>query len=115
MKTKHYKIEIPLIESSFYLVFDKHSFEKITGIQEDRDCLGVVAESESNIPVMLICKADPNTIAHESVHMALIMMNYTGLAFPTYDDQELMAYMVGYIVEQVTKRSKSYKKLKKDS
>ena len=47
-------------------------------------------------------KTDINTIAHESVHLAVKALDWAGIEYDV-DNHEILAYMVGWIVETFKK------------
>lgn len=50
-------------------------------------------------------KVKPGAIAHECLHATNHILHWVGDR-PTFEDDEPQAYLLGYLVEQVTKRLK---------
>lgn len=100
-KSGCYKITLPIYLVSFYLALDNEHAEKLAG----EDCeveMGMIREFESDPPLMILASKTHEVIAHEVTHVTLILMHKLGI-YPSYEDQEPMAYMMGYIAEQVYK------------
>ena len=54
--------------------------------------------------MMMVCnKRDTNTVAHEATHLAMKTLEFAGVEID-YDNHEALAYLVGYITEQFTKK-----------
>ena len=47
-----------------------------------------------------IDEIDSNVIVHESVHAGMSILNYKGIKFDYYN-QEMLAYLVGYIAGEI--------------
>lgn len=66
---------------------------------DDLDALSFI-DKEGYICVWFDGKPKPETIAHESVHLANLVIERIGLFYSSKED-ELLAYLVGYIFEKL--------------
>jgi hypothetical protein len=100
-KSGCYKITLPIYLVSFYLALDNKYADKLTGDKYEVE-MGMVKEFDGDPPLMILVDKTHEVISHEITHVALILMHKLGI-YPSYEDQEPMAYIMGYIAEHVYK------------
>lgn len=66
----------------------------------------LVSQSGLLIVIKLPTKMDAETIAHESAHCADYICENLGIVSRTFDDGEAYAYLLGWIVGEITKLKK---------
>jgi hypothetical protein len=99
LKSGCYKATIPLYNRSFHIALSNKAAGELIGdiyVVET----GMVQELLSDIPLMILIEKSHEVIVHECTHMALCIMATIGMT-PDIDNQEPMAYMMGFIAEQV--------------
>ena len=107
-KSGCYKITIPIYDRSFYLAFNAKDAKALTKESFDYDdFFGAVREYKNDPPLMVLLEFRTSTIAHECLHLVMIILNRLG-SFVDYDNQEPACYLVGYITEQVYKCREMY-------
>jgi len=107
-KSGCYKVTIPIYKRSFHLAFNTEDAESLTKKPLDGDdFFGFVNEYKNDPPLMVLLEFRPSTIAHECLHLVMIILNSIG-SFVDYENQELACYLAGYITEQVYKCREMY-------
>lgn len=109
-----YKIKIPIYGQTVRVYFGTEAYHRdFPEYKKDGDngCFAFVQCNECG-PCMVFIEASPNTVAHECVHAAWDVLDHVGVKVSA-DNQEPLAYLVGYIVEHVVKfRQQEEKKTK---
>lgn len=106
-KSGCYKIRVPLYEWDFWVAPAPEAAELLTGEAESvRDAC--VLSYEDDPPIVIFSDQSHNTIAHECTHICSLLMADKGMTYEV-DNDEPMAYLMGYIAEQV------YEVLSRDS
>jgi hypothetical protein len=99
LKSGCYKATIPLYNRSFYISLSNAAAgELMSGVYVVET--GMVQEFESDPPLMVLIEKTHEVIAHECTHMAMCIMFTIGMK-PDIDNQEPMAYLMGFIAERV--------------
>nr|DAG74056.1 MAG TPA: Thermolysin metallopeptidase, catalytic domain [Caudoviricetes sp.] len=79
--------------------------KRITGYQPDSDDFSAnafVVFGKGTCLVWMPPTASINTVAHEATHVAMNLMRDCGIA-PDLHNQEVMAYLIGYIVGEINR------------
>jgi hypothetical protein len=99
LKSGCYKATIPLYNRSFHIALSNQAAGDLIGdiyVVET----GMVQEFEGDPPLVILIEKSHEVIIHECTHVALCIMRKIGMT-PDIDNQEPMAYMMGFIAEQV--------------
>ena len=95
-----YKLKIPIYGQTIRVYFDIESYHKdFPEYKKDGDnnCFAFVQCNDCG-PCMVFIQAGNNTVAHECVHAAWDVLDYVGVKVSA-DNQEALAYLVGFITE----------------
>lgn len=94
------RCRIDLFKTSIIEVEDEYAKEQSgCSCLDDFDALSFV-DKDGGICVWFNGKPKLETIAHESVHLANLVIERAGLFYSSKED-ELLAYLVGYIFEKL--------------
>ena len=110
---------IPIFDVDIYLVSSMEEARTfIKGKNPDEDtsildgcvgiCYTVTDATQKNHRMLCVFDGEPNTVVHESVHMARIVLKYCGVRFTQAQDEPL-AYMVAWLADEMLKFIKSTK------
>lgn len=99
LKSGCYKILVPLYGITFYVAFSNSDAFDLTGIDYAVGS-GAFVEYHEDPPLMILMDHGHEVVIHECTHAALCLMGTIGIA-PDVDNQEPMAYLMGYIADQV--------------
>lgn len=100
-KSGCYKATIPLYNRSFYIALSNKAAGDLIGDNYVVET-GMVQEFESDPPLLVLIDKSHEVVVHECTHVALCIMRTIGIT-PDIDNQEPMAYLMGFIAEQVYK------------
>lgn len=87
------RIRVFFCLNDFYAKYPEEAYKDATGFK------AFVCEKEGVICIVFIAYTDA-TLAHESVHAAWAVLNWTGVKV-SYDNDEPLAYCVDYIFGKV--------------
>ena len=93
------KIPIPIFKQNLYIA-DKEHAEKYSGCKDLSQYDAITYQVCEDVYVYFDGKPSMDTIAHESVHIANYIIDNTGLIYTSKDD-ELLAYLVGYVFSTI--------------
>lgn len=93
------KIPIPIFKQNLWIA-DKEHAEKCSGCKDLSQYDAITYQTDGDIYVYFDGKPSWDTIAHESVHIANYIIDNAGLIYTSKDD-ELLAYLVGYVFSTI--------------
>jgi hypothetical protein len=109
-RAKHARIQIPIYRGRLYVVHGtpdqcnayalRSHGHKLGADELDEGACFVNSRGEL---VLAFVHIDPNTVAHECVHAAWIILKSAGVIV-TQNNDETLAYLTGELVELVTRR-----------
>jgi len=100
------KIKIPLYQTSVFVFFSEEHWKEHSGEDRDENCYGFCEDRKYGADIVFFEKRN-STIAHEAVHAAWACLAVSGITVDR-KNQEPLAYIVGYIVEQIYKGYERY-------
>lgn len=104
---------IPLLDVDVYLISTAEEAKTLirekapnsdeTVVDGCVGCCHVVADAQGkNHRMLCVFDNEPNTTAHEAVHMARMILDYVSIKY-TKDNDEPLAYMVGWLTAEMLK------------
>lgn len=101
------KIKVPLFPATVYVFFSAHDYKEATGESMPYCSKAFCRDREYGADIVLGNPNDDSSIAHECVHAAWACLEFVG-AKSNITNQEPLAYVVGYLVGEITKGRKKW-------
>lgn len=98
------KIKIPIYLDKL-LIIQTDNFEKIQrkyNLSSIVDYCAITFQLDKEIVVVFNSKVDASIVAHEALHVCSYIFKNTGADFDR-DNDENLAYLLGYIVKKISK------------
>lgn len=111
---KKYKYPIPLYHGSFTVIIADDLVPHFRDVGGAFNAVtdAIVIKDLFNIHIGIKPEARPETIAHEAVHAANMVFEYVGIE-PSLDNDEPLAYLVGWFVTKLHNSLDKYNKIEK--
>ena len=109
-----YRISVPIYDHTVDVIIghDNVPDDYVDLFEGYDDCEGACEHNSGCHVILLFNDLTANTIAHECVHASMHLLN-DSLVSTTVKEQEPLAYLVGYLVEQIESIIKHHKRVKK--
>lgn len=99
------KVKIPIFKRSVVIANKKHAL-KNSGCESLHDYDAITYQKDGVIFVYFRKGATVESVAHESVHIANIVINDCKMYYNSEED-ELIAYLVGFLTRKLMQRRKA--------